>query len=112
LIDRAAERRVGCIGIRVLAAGALSGVEARHPIAVPSVAPIGTGPDYQTDVRNACRLAFLVEEGHAQSLIEAAMRFAWSKPGLSTALVGFSSIEHLEDALAAASRGRLSDAVL
>jgi len=108
LIDRAADRRMGCIGIRVLAAGALSGVEARHPIAVPSVAPIGTGPDYQADVRQAHKLAFLVEEGHAKSLIEAAIRFAWSKPGLSTALVGFSSLEHLEEALAAAAHGGLS----
>lgn len=108
LIDRAAEHRMGCLGIRVLAAGALSGVEGRHPIAVPSVAPIGTGPDYLTDVRQTQRLAFLVEEGHAKNLIEAAMRFAWSKPGLSTALVGFSSLDHLEEALAAAERAGLS----
>jgi L-galactose dehydrogenase/L-glyceraldehyde 3-phosphate reductase len=107
LIDRAAAKRVGCIGIRVLAAGALSGVEERHPIAVPTVAPIGTGPDYRTDVQRARRLAFLVEEGYAKSLVEAAMRFAWSQPGLSTALIGFSSLDHLEEALAAAERGDL-----
>lgn len=112
LIDRAAEKRMGCIGIRVLAAGALSGVEMRHPIAVPSVAPIGTGPDYRTDVQNAQRLTFLIEEGHAKNLIEAAMRFGWSKPGLSTVLVGFSSFDHLEDALAAAARGGLSAAAV
>jgi L-galactose dehydrogenase/L-glyceraldehyde 3-phosphate reductase len=112
LIDRAAAQRVGCIGIRVLAAGALSGAEARHPIAAPTVAPIGTGPDYQADVRHARRLSFLVDEGYAKSLVEAAMRFAWSKPGLSTALVGFSSLEHLEEALAAAERGPLSTAAL
>src|SRR5919109_1895388 len=80
LIDRASAQRMGCIGIRVLAAGALSGVEARHPIAVPSVAPIGTGADYQSDVQAARRLHFLVEEGYAADLIEASMRFAWSKP--------------------------------
>jgi L-galactose dehydrogenase/L-glyceraldehyde 3-phosphate reductase len=108
LIDRAAGKEMGCIGIRVLAAGALSGVEARHPIAVPSVAPIGTGPDYQADVRLAQTLNFLVEEGYAESLVEAAMRFAWSKPGISTALVGFSSREHLDQALAAAERGGLA----
>jgi aryl-alcohol dehydrogenase-like predicted oxidoreductase len=103
---------MGCIGIRVLAAGALSGVEARHPIAVPSVAPIGTGPDYRADVRLAQTLNFLVEEGYAGSLVEAAMRFAWSKPGISTALVGFSSRDHLEQALAAAERGGLAAAAL
>ncbi len=107
LIDRAAGTEMGCIGIRVLAAGALSGVEERHPIAVPSVAPIGTGPDYQADVRLARTLNFLVAEGYAASLVEAAMRFAWSKSGISTALVGFSSLEHLEQALANAERGGL-----
>jgi predicted aldo/keto reductase-like oxidoreductase len=76
------------------------------------VAPIGTGPDYQTDVRNAQQLAFLMEEGHASGLIEAAIRFAWSKRELSTVLVGVSSLEHLEDALDAAARGGLSTAAL
>ena len=79
LIDRAASKRMGCIGIRVLAAGALSGVMERHPIAVPSVAPIGTGVDYQADVQLAQALRFLTAEGHADSLVEASMRL----PGAS-----------------------------
>ncbi len=112
LIDRAAAKRMGCIGIRVLAAGALSGVMERHPIAVPSVAPIGTGPDYQTDVKLAQTLSFLTAEGHVASLVEAAMRFAWSKPEMSTTLVGYSSLDHLEQALAAAQRGALPAAVM
>ncbi|MBI3330085.1 MAG: aldo/keto reductase [Nitrospinae bacterium] len=112
LIDRAAGREMGCIGIRVLAAGALSGVEERHPIAVPSVAPIGTGPDYRTDVQRARALTFLVEEGYAQNLIEGSLRFAWSKPGLSTVLVGFSSLEHLEQAITYAERGGLAPEAL
>jgi aryl-alcohol dehydrogenase-like predicted oxidoreductase len=107
LIDHAASHGVGCIGIRVLAAGALSGVEERHPVAVPQVAPIGTGPDYQSDVRLAQQLHFLVQEGFAASLVEAAMRFAWTKTGMSTVLVGYSSLEHLELAIAAAGRGGL-----
>ncbi|MBI3328285.1 MAG: aldo/keto reductase [Nitrospinae bacterium] len=112
LIDRAARREMGCIGIRVLAAGALSGVEARHPVAVPSVAPIGTGPDYQTDVQRAKVLAFLVEQGYTENLIEASVRFAWSKEGISTVLVGFSSLEHLEQAITYAERGGLSSEAL
>ena len=103
LIDRASAQRMGCIGIRVLAAGALSGVEARHPVAVPSVAPIGTGPDYQSDVKLAQTLHFLTDEGYAGNLIEASIRFAWSKTGISTVLVGYSSLEHLEQALTASS---------
>jgi L-galactose dehydrogenase/L-glyceraldehyde 3-phosphate reductase len=112
LIDRAAAQRMGCIGIRVLAAGALSGVMERHPIAVPSVAPIGTGVDYQTDVQLAQALRFLTTEGYASSLVEAAMRFAWSKPEMSTVLVGYSSLDHLEHAIAAAERGALPTAAM
>jgi aryl-alcohol dehydrogenase-like predicted oxidoreductase len=107
LIDRATAQGMGSIGIRVLAAGALSGQETRHPIAVPSVEPIGSGPDYRTDVAHASSLTFLVEEGYASNLVEAAMRFAWNKTNLSTALIGFSSMEHLEQAIAAQARGGL-----
>jgi L-galactose dehydrogenase/L-glyceraldehyde 3-phosphate reductase len=112
LIDRATAQGMGSIGIRVLAAGALSGQEARHPIAVPSVEPIGSGPDYRTDVEHAASLAFLVKEGYTSNLVEAAMRFAWNKTNLSTALVGFSSMEHLEQAIAAQARGGLPAAAL
>jgi L-galactose dehydrogenase/L-glyceraldehyde 3-phosphate reductase len=112
LIDRATSKQMGCIGIRVLAAGALSGVMERHPIAVPTVDPIGTGPDYQADVKLAQSLSFLTTEGHAASLPEAAMRFAWSHVRLSTVLVGFSSHDHLEEAIAAAERGALPAAAI
>jgi aryl-alcohol dehydrogenase-like predicted oxidoreductase len=112
LIDRAAANHMGCIGIRVLAAGALSGVMERHPIAVPSVAPIGTGADYQADVKLAQSLRFLTAEGHTDSLVEAAMRFAWSKPAMSTVLIGYSSFEHLEQAITAAERGALPAAAM
>jgi aryl-alcohol dehydrogenase-like predicted oxidoreductase len=112
LIDRAASKRMGCIGIRVLAAGALSGVMERHPIAVPSVAPIGTGADYQADVKLAQALNFLTAEGHATSLVEAAMRFAWTKREMSTVLVGYSSLDHLEQAITAAERGALPAAAM
>jgi aryl-alcohol dehydrogenase-like predicted oxidoreductase len=112
LIDRARAQDMGCIGIRVLAAGALSGVETRHPVAVPSVAPIGTGPDYQADVRLAQTLGFLTQEGYAANLIEAAIRFARSQAGLSTVLVGYSSLDHLEQALAAVERGDLPPAAV
>jgi aryl-alcohol dehydrogenase-like predicted oxidoreductase len=112
LIDRAAAKQMGCIGIRVLAAGALSGVMERHPIAVPTVAPIGTGTDYQADVQMAQPLRFLTAEGHAASLVEASMRFAWSKPEMSTVLVGYSSLEHLEHAITATARGPLPAAAM
>ena len=107
LIDRATNQSAGIIGIRVLAAGALSGVRQRHPMAVPSVAPIGSGPDYEEDVNRSGRFNFLVSEGVVESLIEAALRFALGKEKLSTALLGFSSIEQLEQSAKWASKGGL-----
>ncbi len=112
LLDRTRERRVGVIVIRVLAAGALSGVEARHPVAVPSVDPISTAPDYRTDVARAQRLAALVREGYVENLIEASIRLAVGSDAVSTVLVGYSSLEHLEAAAAAVERGPLPAAAL
>ena len=112
LLNRTRERRMGVIVIRVLAAGALSGVEARHPVAVPSVDPIATAPDYHTDVTRAQRLGALVREGHVENLIEASIRLAVSSDAVSTVLVGYSSVEHLEAAAAAVNRGPLPPAAL
>jgi len=112
LLEHAAKSRVGAIVIRVLAAGALSGTEARHPIAVPTVDPIGSAPEYAVDVRRARLLEALVKEGHASSLVEASLRFALTSPAVSTVLLGYSSLEHLEYAAAAVAKGPLSDAAL
>jgi len=98
---------MGVIAIRVLAAGALSGTEQRHPLGSPSVEPIGSGSSYRTDVGRARRLEPLVREGFADSLIELAVRFAISNDAVSTALVGCSTLEHLEYAAAAANKGPL-----
>lgn len=108
LLDDAARRRTGVIVIRVLTAGALSGTDARHPIAVPSVDPIGSAPEYATDVRRARLLEPLVRDGHASSLVEAALRFALTSPAVSTVLLGYSSLEQLEYAAAAVAKGPLS----
>jgi L-galactose dehydrogenase/L-glyceraldehyde 3-phosphate reductase len=51
---------MGVIAIRVLAAGALSGVETRHPLGSPRVEPIGSGSAYRIDVDRARRLEPLV----------------------------------------------------
>ncbi|MGC8781292.1 MAG: aldo/keto reductase [Anaerolineae bacterium] len=107
LIDRAAERGMGVIAIRVLAAGALSGEAVRHPNAAAAVTPIASGHDYAEDVAHAQRFTFLVEEGHVTSLVEAAIRFAISKPEVSTALVGISDMAQLEQAARYAAAGPL-----
>jgi aryl-alcohol dehydrogenase-like predicted oxidoreductase len=107
LIDRAAERQVGVIAIRVLAGGALSGSADRHPHAAQQVEPIASGKSFSDDVALAQRFGFLVSEGFAGSLPEAAIRFAIGKRGVSTAVIGFSALEQLEEAAAAASKGPL-----
>jgi aryl-alcohol dehydrogenase-like predicted oxidoreductase len=112
LLDHIRAQHMGVIGIRVLAAGALSGSEARHPIAVPTVAPIASGPDYATDVQRAQLLRSLEREGHVENLVEASLRFALSNPTLSTVLLGYSSLEHLELAAAYMARGPLPTATL
>jgi aryl-alcohol dehydrogenase-like predicted oxidoreductase len=104
---RARERSIGVIVIRVLAAGALSGVASRHPIAVPDVAPIATGPDYAADVARARALQPLVDDGYARSLVEASLRLPLAAEAVSTVLLGYSSLEHLETAAAAIAKGPL-----
>jgi len=107
LIDLAVENQTGVIAIRVLAAGALSGSAARHENAAQAVDPIATNTTFAEDVALAQRFGFLVQEGYADSLVEAAIRFAIGKPGISTALVGISNLDQLEQAVAAAERGPL-----
>lgn len=103
LIDRAAERQIGVIAIRALAGGALSGSAERHPSAAQSVEPIASGGSYTDDLAWAQRFDALVAAGYAKSLAEAALRFVIGKPEVATTLIGLSSFEQLEQALAAAS---------
>src|SRR5262249_32288352 len=56
LLARTRTASMGVVAIRVLAAGALSGVETRHPHGSPSVEPIGSGSAYRIDVERARRL--------------------------------------------------------
>lgn len=112
LMEAAQKKGMGTIGIRVLAAGALSGSEARHPLNVQVVEPIGSGADFKEDVGRARRFEPLIKEGIAANLPELAMRFAITTPALSTTLVGLANIEQLEAAYAAVMKGPLSTAEL
>jgi aryl-alcohol dehydrogenase-like predicted oxidoreductase len=107
LIERAAANQMGVIAIRVLAAGALSGTSLRHRNAAQSVDPIATSATFDEDVARAHEFRFLVQEAIVESTVEAAIRFAVGTPGISTALVGISNMEQLEQAVAAAERGPL-----
>ncbi len=112
LFDHTQAADVGVIGIRVLAAGALSGVAERHPVASAPPEPIGSALSYDADLARAQRLMPLVTEGFAGSLAEAAVRFAITHPAMGTILVGMATPEQFEDALAAVQKGPLPQAAL
>lgn len=112
LIDRAAQNQVGVIAIRVLAGGALSGSADRHANAAQSVAPIASGGSFAEDVAMSQRFSFLVDEGYAGSLVESAIRFVMDKTGVSTTLVGISTMEQMEQAVEFANKGPLPAAAL
>ncbi|MCY4581051.1 MAG: aldo/keto reductase [Chloroflexi bacterium] len=107
LIGHASASGMGVLVIRVLAAGALTGEATRHPIAVPSVAPIGSGREYEQDMARSNDFRFLQNEGYAENLVEASLRFALTNAGVSSVLVGYSSLEHLEQAIEYTARGPL-----
>lgn len=103
---------MGAIAIRVLAGGALSSGDERHPVSSQEVVPMGTSADYRGDIEQARCLLPLVSEGHVASLPEAALRFAISHPAISLALVGFSDLAQVEEAVHAESKGPLPPATL
>jgi aryl-alcohol dehydrogenase-like predicted oxidoreductase len=108
LIEHAAQQEMGVVAIRILAGGALSGALERHPVAAKSVNPIASEQAYSADVARAQRYTFMVEDGGVSNLVEAAVRFVISKPGVSTALLGISSRDQLEQAVKYVERGPLS----
>ncbi len=112
LIGRAEAKGLGVIVIRVLAAGALSGSDARHPIAAPEVAPIASGRDYATDLARARRLMPVAATAGASDLAEAAFRFPLAHTGVGTVLVGSATLQEFEHAASALEKGRLPPAAM
>ena len=112
LFDHTMKAGVGVVGIRVLAAGALSGTAERHPIASAPPEPIGSAHSYEMDLERARRLMPLVTEGFASSLAEAATRFAITHKAMGTILVGMATIEQFQESLSAVLKGPLPQAAL
>ncbi|HEY2618875.1 MAG TPA: aldo/keto reductase [Acetobacteraceae bacterium] len=112
MFDHTQAAGVGVVGIRVLAGGALSGAAERHPIASPPPDPIGSANSYDADLARARRLAPLVQQGHAGSLAEAAVRFAITNKAMGTILVGMATHAEFEQALAAVDKGPLPQTAL
>jgi aryl-alcohol dehydrogenase-like predicted oxidoreductase len=112
LLDHTKKADMGTIGIRVLAGGALSGNEDRHPLGLPVVEPIGSGASYAADAARARRLMPMVSEGHAASLTEMGIRFAIAHPALTTTEIGLANMEQLDDAIRAVEKGPLPPAAM
>ena len=112
MLEKAKAADMGTIIIRALAGGALSGTEQRHPLAMQAVDPIGSAPSFSGDVARAKELEPLVRETGSASLTELAERFVIAHPAVSTMLVGYSTLDHLEAAIAAVDKGPLPEAAL
>jgi len=76
------------------------------------VDPIGSAPNFAADVARAKQLESVVRESGSADLTEFAERFVISHPAVSTMLVGYSTLDHLEAAIAAVAKGQLSAEVL
>ena len=112
LIDTAALAGRGVIVIRVLAAGALAAESGRATNAGDPGRGLVSGGSYDSDVSHAARLRDLASELGLEGPVELSLRFGLSKPGVSTVLVGYSNLGHLDEAIRYAERGPLSgDAV-
>ncbi len=112
LFDHTQKAGVGGGGIRVLAAGALTGTAERHPTASAPPDPIGSAHSYEMALERARRLMPRVTEGFAGSLAEAATRFAITHPAMGTILVGMATVAEFEASLAAVLKGPLPQAAL
>ncbi len=111
-LERTKANDMGTIVIRALAGGALAGTAERHPLAMQVVPPIGSAPDFSGDVARAKTLEPLVRESGSSSLAEMAQRFVISNPNVTTMLVGYSTLDQLDQAIAAVAKGPLPEAIL
>ena len=105
VITKASARHIGVVGLRVIAAGALSGAPAPHEMNRGGSAE---RRGYESDARRALALdGFRLNED--ETLAQVAVRFGLSNPNLSTVLVGFSEMSHVEEAVACSGRPAFSE---
>lgn len=107
LVGHASGHGTGVIAIRVYAAGALSRRLERHPLAWLPRQPLIPGSEYGADVERAIQLDGIAADLGLESVLELGLRFCLGAPGVSVALVGLSSLEHLEAAIRWSERGPL-----
>jgi aryl-alcohol dehydrogenase-like predicted oxidoreductase len=103
----AADNGTSAVVLRVLESGTLAGVAQPHPNSSQARSP---SREFTDNVERARALHFLVREG--QTLAQAAIRFALGDPRVGVVLVGFSSMDQVGEAAAAADGTRLLESDL
>jgi aryl-alcohol dehydrogenase-like predicted oxidoreductase len=92
IIEDCAAEGLGVFAIRVFAGGALIGQPpSAHTLRTPFF-PLAL---FERDARRASELKQRL--GHRLSVTELAIRFALSHPGVSSAIIGFGSPEHIDE---------------
>ncbi len=104
LIDKAAAMDMGVVIIRVLAKGAITDTP---PTPTGKENTLSPGSDYEADIQRAKKLKWLIS-GDIKTFPQAAIRFALAKPEVSTVLVGFSELDHVEQAVSCSGAGGFS----
>jgi D-threo-aldose 1-dehydrogenase len=104
LIGLAAQHGVGVHNIRVLAAGAVVGQEPSGSV----LSPGSSGPE---DIARMQKIREVLAK-EPGSTAQTAIRFGLMNPGVSAVLVGFSKLEHIDEAVAAADMGPLPEEVM
>ncbi|MGH7844876.1 MAG: aldo/keto reductase [Candidatus Binatia bacterium] len=105
IIDHAAAKGMGAAVIRVLASGALT--DSPPDQGGSSGQTMSPGSDFPSDLKRA-ELVKSALGGEIASLAQAAIRFGLMKPEVSTVLVGFSNVSHVDEAAACSGGGGLS----
>ncbi|MDA1096811.1 MAG: aldo/keto reductase [Chloroflexi bacterium] len=105
LLDGMADQKMGVLAIRVLAAGALSNVPPSKPRAG---VPLSPGSEFDEDVRRAQALVPLAREFET-SVARLALRYVVHDPRVSSALLGVSNADELEEAAEAIDEGPLPE---
>lgn len=107
LMGACARADVGVIAIRALAGGALAGQPPSQHTLSTRFFPLAL---YERDQQRAARLVEALPEG--LGVKEAAVRFVLSHPYVTTALVGFGSVDQVDEAVRFAEAGPLSRPIL
>ena len=102
LMKVAASAGMGILGIRIMAAGALS----NEPPTRASENTLSPGSEYDSDISRGKRLESLVG-GDVESIQEVAFRYALSNKQLSCLLIGFAELAHIEQSVAWVEKGPL-----